>query len=108
MSDISSSASGKIRICYDCQNFKNVAERETQKDIWYNHLCIATIFPTVIDPTTGGLMFRDPDGFVSEKAHPYCRDINRDGKCGSYVETTDSTARRILGNILKTINVVPK
>ena len=78
-------------ICKQCEHFHNKEYRSVRSDVWYNHLCLASPRPEVIDPYDGELKPCATNDigrpiFTQDEFH-FCRDINPAGLCSKFMRT---------------------
>ena len=68
-------------ICYKCKNFRNLEPTGPRKDMWYNHVCVASSKPNIFDPVTGK---NSSDSIELTDLYHFCRSVNK-GECLKYL-----------------------
>ena len=77
-----------MKICVDCKHHINTMSNPAVPDVWYNQVCSAVSRERATDPVTGKRGFADRNdlglGYVTDQEHPYCRNINKHGRCNLF------------------------
>lgn len=80
-------------ICANCTHHIN-DPKAFNSELWYNHFCGAITREKAKSSTTGqelyiieGInVFGQKYRHLNKNPHPYCRDINKEGKCDKFKE----------------------